>query len=185
MNLKKDIEDFVSRTLEGELVSGKDHLDRMYMTSRQIAKTSSIDYDDQILHAACYLHDIDHERPHEERSAKVAENFLKEIGFPENKILKVTRAILTHIPDKKPLSKEGSLLHDAYIIDFLGASGSVRLSIASLMWFGHKDLKGVKDTLKGYRDLYDKLILDNSKKIAKNKTIVMDMFIRQLEDEIR
>ena len=106
-------------------------------------------------------------------------------NFPEEKITFVKKAIITHLPNGQPTTNEGVLLHDADLLDFLGAIGITRLSIAAWDWFGAKDMTEVIKTLKKYREVYNSLVLDESKKLASNKTIVMDMFIKQLEDELK
>ena len=183
--MKKEIEQYARDTLEGELTAGIDHFERVYSNAKKIAKKASTDYDDQILHAACFLHDIDQDEPHAEKSAEVAETFLRKINFPEEKIASVRKAIITHIPNGQPTTTEGILLHDADLLDFLGAIGITRLSIAAWDWFGATDMKEVIKTLKKYREVYSSLVLDESRKLASNKTIVMDMFIKQLEDELK
>ncbi|MBW6461681.1 MAG: HD domain-containing protein [DPANN group archaeon] len=185
MKMKKKIEQYVKNTLKDELATGIEHFERVYANAKKIAKITSTDYDDQILHAACFLHDIDQDEPHAEKSAKVAEIFLKKINFPKEKIAFITKTIITHLPNGQPTTTEGVLLHDADLLDFLGAVGITRLSIASWDWFGAIDMKDVIKTLKKYREFYSSLVLDESKKLAKNKTIVMDMFIKQLEDELK
>ncbi|NOQ55889.1 MAG: HD domain-containing protein [Nanohaloarchaea archaeon] len=185
MNLKTDIEQYAKDTLDGELAAGIDHFERVYSNAKKIAKKGEMNYDDQILHAACFLHDIEQDEPHAEKSSHVAEKFLKKINFPEEKIAPVKKAILTHLPNGQPTTDEGILLHDADLLDFLGAIGITRLSIAAWDWFNAKDMREVVKTLKKYRKVYSSLILDESKKLANNKIIVMDMFIRQLEDEMK
>ena len=118
------------------------------------------------------------------KSAETADIFLKQINFPEDKITFVKKAILTHLPKGQPTTDEGILLHDADLLDFLGAIGITRLSIAAWDWFDAKDMKDVVKILKKYREVYNSLILKESKKLGNNKIIVMDMFIKQLEGEI-
>ncbi len=185
MDNRNQIEKYAKDKLGSELAAGFDHFRRVYSTAKKIAKKAEIRYDDQILHAACFLHDIDQDEPHAERSAEEAEKFLKETGYPDEKITLVKKAILCHIPNGKPNTDEAILLHDADLIDFLGAVGIARLSIAAWDWFGAEEIKEIIKTLIEYRKVYDLLVLEESKKIAKNKTIVMDLFIKQLEEELQ
>ncbi len=184
-DIKNIIEAHAKDKLQDELAAGFDHFKRVYSTAKKIAKKAEIKYDDQILHAACFLHDIDQNEPHAEKSAEEAEKFLKDTDFPEDKITLVKKAILCHIPNGKPNTDEAILLHDADLIDFLGATGIARLSIAAWDWFNAKELKDIAKTLKEYRKVYDLLVLEESKKLANNKTIVMDLFIKQLEEELQ
>ncbi|MCK5234243.1 MAG: HD domain-containing protein [Candidatus Aenigmarchaeota archaeon] len=184
-DIKDRIEKHAEDKLRSELAAGVDHFRRVYSTAKRIARKAQIDYDEQILHAACFLHDIDQEEPHAEKSAAEAETFLKEIGFPEDKIPPVKKAIICHIPNGEPHTNEAILLHDADLLDFLGATGIARLSIAAWAWFNAKEMDDITKTLKEYRKVYDSLILNESKKLGKNKTIVMDLFIKQLEEELK
>lgn len=184
MEYRKKIEEHAKEKLKEMHASGFDHAERVYRTAKKIAKESAIKYDDLILHAACFLHDINQNDPHADNSAKDAEKFLKSISFPEEKIILVKKAIIAHLPNGQPHTDEAVLLHDADLLDFLGAVGIARLSAGSWEWFGTEKIKEITDIIKKYRQVYDSLILDKSKKIGKNKTIIMDIFIKQLESEV-
>lgn len=180
-HVRKKIEAHAKKELKGELAAGYDHFKRVYSTARQL---SGADVDDDVLHAACFLHDIVQEEPHNTKSAEAAEAFLKDIGFPAGKIPAVKDAIINHIPNGRPRTAEGVLLRDADIMDFLGAVGVVRLSIAGWDWFGAKTMAEVADIMEKYSTLKNKLSLLNSRRMLKNKMVIMDMFIEQLKTEL-
>jgi uncharacterized protein len=164
----------------GRIASGFSHCHRVYHLARELSES----YDDDILYAACYLHDTDVSEEGHLRSAEKAEHILQEIGFSADKINAVVEAIKTHWPDeKKPVTAEAILLHDANLIDSLGAIGVVRLSIGATYWYQYKTLKQVLNLIKEFREKADMLILPKSKELAKEKIRFMDMIIKELEDE--
>ena len=63
-----------------------------------------VEHDEDILHAACFLHDIEMSVGHPKSSADRAEAILHETGFVPEKIPLVLEAILNHMPDGKPVS---------------------------------------------------------------------------------
>jgi uncharacterized protein len=179
--MKKLIEDFAVKKLGRELAAGMDHFRRVY----KLAKSLGLKDDDQVLHAACFLHDVSEEEPHQKGAAKTAEEFLKKINFPKSKIPLVKEAILEHVPLGKPKGKEAILLHDADLLDFLGATGVTRLSIGAWDWMGKDSLEGILEVLKKFRKLAsENLVLPKSRELAQEKIKFMDQAIEQLEKEI-
>lgn len=127
---------------EAKPVDKYSHQPRLYGLACQLASHSEfahIAIDDDILYAACWLHDlgvfIGH-RPddpqalaHWDNLAYVltkAPGLLRGWGFPEEKIPAVLTSIAEHLPDAKPSSPEAQLLHDADILEQLGAIGLLR-----------------------------------------------------------
>lgn len=175
------IEGFAAKKLGRELAAGMDHFRRVY----KLTKLLGLKYDEQVLHAACFLHDLGEGEPHQEAAAKTAEKFLKKIKFPPEKLPLVKEAILEHIPLGKPKSNEAILLHDADLLDFLGATGITRLSIGAWDWLGKDSLAGILEVFKRFRKLAsENLILPKSKQLAGGKISFMDQAIKQLEKEI-
>jgi uncharacterized protein len=113
------------------------HQARLYHLARRLAEGQA--YDDDILHAAAWLHDlgvfIGH-RPedpgalaawdHVAYAARQAPQLLRQFGFPEGKISAVVEAIRMHLPSGRPDSFEGKLLRDADILEQLGAIAVLR-----------------------------------------------------------
>jgi len=113
------------------------HQDRLYRLAAELAEGK--DYDDDVLHAAAWMHDlgvfIGH-RP--ENLAELARwdnvayalketpALLTRFGFPASKIPAVLEAIRTHLPALRPTSFEGMLLRDADILEQLGAISILR-----------------------------------------------------------
>ena len=113
------------------------HQPRLYALARTLANPA--EYDDDILHAAAWLHDlgvfIGH-RPEEPTLLAAWDstaytlnripNILTTLNFPPEKIEPVVEAIRTHQPFATPTTIEGIILRDADILEQLGAIGILR-----------------------------------------------------------
>ncbi len=137
--MKPDIEAFSEKNTQDKIIAGFDHYKRVYNLAKKILEGQK--YDDDILHAAAFLHDLIVDDPHEEHSAKRAKEFLKEKGWKEDKIAEVEHCILNHTFKGKPKSKEAIALHDADLLDFLGSTGFARLSVWAHIWNDAKTLQ--------------------------------------------
>lgn len=165
----------------GRLARGFDHCNRVY----HLAKQLDDGYDDEVLYAATYLHDIILSEPHQLQSAEKAEAVLHEVGFKPEKIALVKEAILNHIPEGNPNFKEAIMLHDADILDSLGMTGITRLAIGAFFWKGAKTLFEVLNLIKEYKIRVEKhIILNKSKKVAKVRLVFMEKALEQLEKEV-
>jgi len=123
MNFRKAIEEY-SKSEFGDKTGGITHSIRVYETAKKLSK----EYDDDILHAACFLHDINMEKPHPKKAAEQAKKFLEKISFPKEKIDQVIHAIDEHGFYGNPDSKEGFMLYDADQLDSMGITGFIQFS---------------------------------------------------------
>jgi len=165
----------------GRLARGFDHMNRVYHLAKQLEDS----YDDEVLYAATYLHDIILSEPHQLQSAEKAEAVLHEVGFTPGKITLVKEAILNHIPEGSPSFKEAKMLHDADILDSLGMTGITRLAIGAFFWKGAKTLIDVLQLINEYKDRAKKhLILDRSREIAAERISFMETALSQLKKEL-
>jgi uncharacterized protein len=113
------------------------HQPRLYALAQQIG--ANYRYDDDIVYAAVYLHDlgvfIGH-RPedpgllaHWDNTAYAvdkAPEVLRRLGFPEEKIPAVLHCIRTHQPHQAPQTIEATILRDADILEQIGAVAILR-----------------------------------------------------------
>ena len=113
------------------------HQPRLYALACELADGRPLD--DDILYAACWLHDlgvfIGH-RPEAPALLATWDNvayaiaqtppLLLRLGFPADKIPAVQAAIRDHHPQARPTTIEAILLHDADLLELLGAVGLLR-----------------------------------------------------------
>jgi len=171
---------YVKEFTAGRLASGFSHCHRVYHLAKELDVE---DYDDDILHAACYLHDTVVGQDGHLQSAEKAEHILQEVGFKANKIDSVVECIKTHWHGLKPTQTEAKLLHDANLIDSLGAIGVVRLSAGAFLWHQYSSLKQILAMIIEYKDKANLLIYPKSKELAKEKVKFMEVLIKELEAE--
>ena len=118
------------------------HQPRLYALACQLARAPEFvgaQPDDDILYAACWLHDlgvfIGH-RPEDLAALAAWDNvayavarvpeLLNGCGFPAANIPAVQQAIAQHLPGASPDTLEALLLHDADLLEQLGAIGLLR-----------------------------------------------------------
>ena len=113
------------------------HQARLYELA--VALADGINFDDDVLFAAAWLHDLGvfvNHRPSDPvklaswdnvaYAVEKAPAILKGLRFPEAKIPAVSEVISTHLPSGNPASTEAKLLRDADILEQLGAVGILR-----------------------------------------------------------
>ncbi|MEI6670376.1 MAG: HD domain-containing protein, partial [Acidobacteriota bacterium] len=113
------------------------HQPRLYHLA--VAIGTGLTFDDDVLYAAAWLHDIGvfvghrPERPEElvrwdnvAYAMGKAPSLLEAFGFPAEKMSAVVEAIRTHEPHAAPTAIEGTILRDADILEKLGAVGVLR-----------------------------------------------------------
>lgn len=168
---------------------GLRHAERNHALALALAEAEGLAVDESVVYAAAYLHDWGGLDPfevegvaHQVRSVELAEPFLREAGFPMEKWPAVRDAILGHVPDGQPTTPEGIVLHDADLLDFLGAEGIARLLAAtgdepdmdrSLAW-----IEGFAERLPGL------LITAEASRLAEPRVAYMRAFLAQLRSEL-
>jgi uncharacterized protein len=114
------------------------HQPRLYHIATEVG--AGLVYDDEVLHAAAWLHDLGvfvGHRPADLEAlaawdnvayaAREAPVLLRRFGFPEAKIPFVVITIEDHQPGRDPRALEATILRDADILEQLGAMGVLRL----------------------------------------------------------
>ncbi|ASJ10938.1 phosphohydrolase [Thermococcus sp. P6] len=175
MNLKEFIADeetlrLIERTreyarkfFEREGTHGFSHVERVFNLCMHIGKKEGADL--EVLALAALLHDV--ARPLEDagkvedhaiEGARIAEDYLRSLGYPEEKARAVARAIESHRFSRgpEPETLEAKILSDADKLDAIGAIGIARVFMysgehgrdieASLRHFEEKILK-LRDTM--------------------------------------
>jgi uncharacterized protein len=175
------------------------HQPRLYALTKQIAAAiaPAPKYDDDVVFAAAFLHDlgvfVGHrpENPaelerwnHVDYTCKRAPEILRNMRFPELKISAVLDVIQEHQPQDKPRSIEATLLRDADILEQLGAIGILRTAakLGSDTRFhvfsdARNSLQRALDTLPG------KIELEATRKLAKPRIAILQSFLVALTDE--
>lgn len=113
------------------------HQPRLYHLATQVGAGQT--YDDDILFAAAWLHDVGvfvGHRPSDPAALAAWDNtayamrttpaLLQQFRFPADKIPAVVEAIRTHQSLAQPIAIEGVILRDADILEQLGAVGILR-----------------------------------------------------------
>lgn len=165
------------------------HQPRLYALTRLVGK--GMDYDDDVVHAAVWLHDLGVFYGH--RPADLAElkkwdsvkyamdcspALLAEFGFPLAKVDAVVEAIRTHQPGGDPVTVEGVILRDADILEQLGAIAVLR-TVSKV----GRDTRFYRftDAVAGLRNMLDtlppRIRLESTRALAGPKIAVLAAFL--------
>jgi uncharacterized protein len=147
---------------------------------------AGVEYDEEVVWLAAHLHDWggypSRAQPgldHAERSRVVAESFLRERGYDQERMARVLEAIAFHHRGGAGRSIESILLSDADALDFLGVVGVLR-----------DFSRNPQDMRKGYQGarshrerLPQSLVLDASKALAACRIRQMDELLAAFEED--
>ncbi len=181
--MRKLIQQYAKDLTAGRLASGFDHSFRVYHLTRQIGE--GMQYDDEVMHAACFLHDVEMSVGHPKSSAEKAEAILHETGFTPDKIPLVIDAITNHMPDGKPITVEAKLLWDANLLDSLGAVGFARLAVGAFIWYHYKSMQEIMTYVKRELSFTDRLHFEKSREIAKDRIVFTKDAVARMEKELQ
>jgi HD superfamily phosphodiesterase len=168
------------------------HYARVYETAQQLSAAEGREFDDDVLLASAYLHDIGAFEPyreegvdHADQSAEVCGEILQGMGFPAEKVPQVEVAIRGHMYYAKPTADwEAILLHDADVLDFLGAVGIMRIISITGTHRWAPDLPGAIKTLQNFLEqLPGSIITSAAQELGKERKIEMEQFFRALAGE--
>lgn len=171
------------------------HQPRLYALACRLGQ--SMAYDDDILFAAAWMHDLGvfvGHRPEDPAElarwnhipytiARTRER-LAGWGFPAQKLDAVADAIRTHQPQDQPANIEGMLLREADILEQLGAIGALR----TLAKVG-RDTRyptftpAVQVLRKAVEELPGKLLLPASQQLAAPRVEILNALLAALEIE--
>jgi uncharacterized protein len=171
------------------------HQPRLYSLTRRIGE--GLSYDDDIVCAASWLHDIGvfvgnrPEDPEELRgwdhvkyACDHAPQILNEAGFPQEKIPAVLDAIRTHQPHDDPQTIEATILRDADILEQLGAMGIFRAVSKVGRDTRYERFSDIVPVLKkALAELPSKLRLPRARELGAAKIRVLTSFLEAVDAE--
>jgi len=171
------------------------HQPRLYSLTRVIGEGFA--YDDDIVYAAVWLHDIGvfvGNRPedpeqlrrwdHVTYACNRATTILRETGFPPEKIPAVLDAIRTHQPNDDPQTIEAVILRDADILEQLGAIGILRSVSKVGRDTRYARFSEIAPVLKkAVIELPPKLRLERARELAVPKIRLLTNFIAAMDTE--
>jgi uncharacterized protein len=203
--LQKEIEPMYERADPAHDFS---HITRVYKNAQRIGRSESADM--QVLLLAALLHDLGSESKLPKSSAdlnvtlarsKLAEDFLKIKGFPEDVRIKVLYAIETHRFSKGivPKTLEAKILQDADRLDAIGAIGIARVFMTGgtlkRKLYDPKDpfcqAREPDDSRWNLDHFYRKLLklesgmhTDAAREVAQRRTAVLRQYLSELQKEL-
>lgn len=180
--MRKLLMQYVKDLTAGRLASGFEHSARVYHLAREIGE--AMDYDDDVLHAACFLHNIETPARGTEAVIERARTLLAEVGFDASKVNAVCDAITEHTPGSEPKEVESKLLYDANLLDTIGAVGFARLSIGAFFWHHLKSMEEVLAFLRERLAHSERFCFEISTQMAQEKLDFMRRSVAQFEAEL-
>lgn len=177
------------------------HVQRVLHLCMVISKFEDAAVDLDIIKVAALLHDVakhiekrDSSLDHGDVGAVMAENFLKSVGFSEEKIRLICHAIRVHTHREEPTSLEAKILHDADFIDKLGAVGTATVFIKACLT--NKTIEEVAEAFESenQRQSYvakhirwlkkPHLYTKTAQEIARKRNEIVSTFFKELKKEI-
>lgn len=212
--LEKVIEYARKKTRNSDLAHRFDHAECVAKIAKKISKGEKVNL--EVILVSAYLHDIvsrkeSKNKPHYIASAEEAKRILKKIGYNKEFIKKVYEVIVeasyeSWISGIRPRSIEAKVLHDADLLEAIGARGIAR-AFAYAGAYGSKELGKVNfDPEKPPKNKADESMIDPSpishfaskllhlrnmmltqkgKKMAKERHEFMVKFLKQYKREMR
>ncbi len=199
----------VAKMLEGrDPAHDFEHIMRVYRNAEFIGKREGANM--EILLAAALLHDVvvypkgsAKTSKSADDSADLAEKILHEYGWPRDRINKTSYCIRTHSYSKRliPSTLEGKILQDADRLDALGAIGIARTfsvggsesrsiyNPSDPFWSSGRIPEDRQWTLDHFQakllKLKNSMHTQTGKAMAQERSAFMELFIKQLQHEIR
>jgi len=171
------------------------HQPRLYALAREIGR--GMDYDDDIVFAAAWMHDIGVFLGHRPSDPAVlagwdhvpytmarSRELLSTWGFPAQKLDAVAEAIRTHQPHSEPVLTEAILLRDADILEQLGAVGALRALVKVGNDTRYRTFSDVLPVLRNaVEHLPGKLRLVQSNALAASRVRILSDLLASIKNE--
>ena len=173
------------------------HQPRLYALAVKIAEGEGVAFDDEILFAAAWMHDLGvflGHRPqdpealagwdHVPYTVARTRELLAGWGFPAEKLDSVAAAIETHQPKDKPADIQAVLLRDADILEQLGAIGALRAFVKVGRDTRYQSFSSVFALLNRLLiELPPQLHLNHSKRLASERVKALQDLLTAIERE--
>jgi uncharacterized protein len=180
---------------EAQPVDKFGHMPRLYALAVKLGE--DVDYDDDILFAAAWMHDLGvflGHRPqdsdqlarwdHVPYTIARTRELLPAWGFPAAKLDALAETIRTHQPQDEPVLIEAILLRDADILEQLGAIGTLRAMVKIGRDTRYPTYSSVLPVLRRAVDLLPgKLRLIRARSFAVPRVALLRSLIASIEDE--
>jgi uncharacterized protein len=171
------------------------HQPRLYALAVRLGQ--GMEYDDDILFAAVWMHDLGVFEGHRPRNPEQLAHWdhvpytvaktrklLAGWGFPAEKVDSVAEAIRTHQPQDEPKLAEAVLLRDADILEQLGAIGALRAMVKIGRDTRYARFSDVLPVLRGAADsLPGRLRLRSAQQLAAARVELLRSLIAAIEEE--
>jgi uncharacterized protein len=171
------------------------HQPRLYALAKTIGQ--DIEYDDDILFAAVWMHDLgvflghrpqDFEQlsrwDHVPYTISRSRELLTGWGFPTEKLDRVAEAIRHHQAKDEPTTVEGTLLRDADILEQLGAIGILRATVKVGRDSRYPSFSSILPVLRDAVNLLaHQTRLTRSKTMAQSRAEMLRSFLAAVHDE--
>jgi uncharacterized protein len=171
------------------------HQPRLYALAATLGQGT--DYDDDILFAAAWMHDLGvfvGHRPkdptelahwnHVPYTIAKTRELLVPWGFPAQKVDSVAEVIRTHQPHDQPELYEAVLLRDADMLEQLGAIGALRTVVKVGRDSRYPTFSSVVPVLsKALDELPAKLRTEQARSLARSRSAALAAFLQALTNE--
>jgi uncharacterized protein len=190
---RQAIRDYIAREANPRDKFG--HQPRLYALAQQVG--AGHHYDDDIVFAAAWLHDIGvfaGHRPEDPEALarwnnvtyalKRAPGILRLARFPEAKIAAVVEAIRTHQPGFEPTTLEGHIIRDADILEQLGVIAVLRTVCKIGRDTRFQEFTDAVNSLhRSLATLPVQIRLDSARKLAEPKIAALRAFLEAVDSE--
>ena len=190
---RKSVVDYIRREAQPEDKFG--HQPRLYALAKTIGQ--DMDYDDDVLFAAAWMHDLGVFSGHRPRDIEQLSGWdhvpytigrsvelLTGWGFPKEKLNAVAEAIRTHQAKDEPTTVEGTLLRDADILEQLGAIGVLRAAVKVGRDTRYPRFSSILPVLNhALNHLAGQTRLTRSKAMAESRAEMLRSFLSAVSDE--
>jgi uncharacterized protein len=192
-DFRQAIQEYIAR--EARPIEKFGHQPRLYALAQRVG--IGHEYDDDVLFAAAWLHDIGvfaGHRPEDPAelarwdnvmyAVERAPSLLNKMGFPQVKVSAVIEAIRAHQPSGHPTTIEGVILRDADILEQLGAIGILRTVCKIGRYSRFPTFTAAAASLqKALATLPARMRLETTRVLAKPKMELLSVFLAALADE--